>query len=149
MTADERLVLEANEAFYRAINERDEPAMEALWAARAPVTCVHPGWDALHARVPVMRSWRAIFRSETPPTIEVDAASATIFGEVAVVVCHERLDGGTLVATNVFVREDAAWKVVHHQAGPLSSGDDESDEDEGFDEDDAPAAAAPSKRTLN
>ncbi|MFQ5786213.1 MAG: nuclear transport factor 2 family protein, partial [Alphaproteobacteria bacterium] len=27
---------------------------------------------------------------------------------------------GCLVATNVFVREGAAWKMVHHQAGPTA-----------------------------
>jgi hypothetical protein len=35
------------------------------------------------------------------------------------VVCEEELDGGTLIASNLFVREDGSWRLVHHQAGQL------------------------------
>ena len=45
--SDEEAVLAANEAFYRAFAARDFAAMDALWAAEAPVACIHPGWDAL------------------------------------------------------------------------------------------------------
>jgi hypothetical protein len=34
------------------------------------------------------------------------------------VICVEHLDGGDLIATNVFAREGTLWKLVHHQAGP-------------------------------
>ncbi len=30
----------------------------------------------------------------------------------------EAVGGGYLVATNIFIREAGAWKMVHHQAGP-------------------------------
>jgi hypothetical protein len=42
-----------------------------------------------------------------------------VLGESAYVVCGEAVDGAELVATNLFVREDGAWKLVHHQAGPV------------------------------
>jgi hypothetical protein len=29
------------------------------------------------------------------------------------------VDGAELCATNVFAREDGAWKLVHHHAGPV------------------------------
>jgi hypothetical protein len=35
--------------------------------------------------------------------------------------------GARLVATNVFVREGGAWKMVHHQAGPLPPAREESE----------------------
>jgi hypothetical protein len=44
-----------------------------------------------------------------------------MLGTAGFVVCHEVLPEGVLVATNVFVREDGAWKVVHHQAGPVAT----------------------------
>ena len=40
-----------------------------------------------------------------------------VFGDFACVICHEVLDQGFLVATNLFVLEDGQWKIIHHQAG--------------------------------
>ena len=42
-----------------------------------------------------------------------------LYGDTALVICEEELDGGTLIASNLFVREDAAWRLAHHQAGQL------------------------------
>jgi hypothetical protein len=45
---DEReAVLAANRAFYRAFNDRDFAAMDALWAPTGPVVCLHPGHPPL------------------------------------------------------------------------------------------------------
>lgn len=119
MSRDEIEVLEVNSRFYAAFRQRDGEALDGLWARSAPVTCVHPGWDALRGREEVVRSFRAILAGD-PPDIRCSAASAQVLGEVAVVVCHEEIPGaGTLVATNVFVREGGAWRLCHHQAGPL------------------------------
>jgi ketosteroid isomerase-like protein len=115
-------VLEANEAFYRAFNERDAEAMERLWAARAPVACIHPGWDVLDGREEVLRSWRGVLGSSGAPTVGCTRAQARILGEVAYVTCHEVLAAGRLAALNLFVREDGAWRLVHHQATPIAPG---------------------------
>ena len=58
--SDEQAVLSANEAFYRAFAESDLPAMAALWSQRAPVACIHPGWNPLTDREAVMASWAGI-----------------------------------------------------------------------------------------
>ncbi|HTZ34792.1 MAG TPA: nuclear transport factor 2 family protein [Stellaceae bacterium] len=42
-----------------------------------------------------------------------------MYGETALVVCEEELGGGTLIASNWFVREDGDWRIAHHQAGQL------------------------------
>ena len=110
-------LLFANVAFYIAFAGRDLEAMEALWARRSAVTCIHPGWLPLAGREAVMRSWEAILSSPTSPAIACWNASAHVLGEVAYVLCHEQLEHGYLAATNVFVREDGAWKMVDHQAG--------------------------------
>ncbi len=127
MSSDEMDVLEANSAFYAAFARRDAEAMDGLWARRAPVACVHPGWDALSGREEVMASWRAILGGDGAPSISCTRAAAHVLGATAFVVCHERLADGRLVATNVFVREDGGWRLCHHQAGPLSqrSADDD------------------------
>lgn len=120
MVRDDLDVLAANAAFYRAFAERDSDAMDALWARRDEVACVHPGWQALHGRDDVMASWRSILDSPDAPEIAFSRASVVAAGEMAFVVCVESLQGGRLVATNVFVRESGEWRMVHHHAGPIA-----------------------------
>ena len=115
-------VLEANEAFYRAFSGRDLPAMEAAWARQAPVACIHPGWDALDGRAEVLGSFRAILESGASPRVRCTLAQAHLLGDAAFVTCHEVVEGATLVATNVFVLEDGAWRLCHHQASQLAPG---------------------------
>lgn len=117
---DSDAVLAANLEFYRAFTTRDVAAMEALWARRAPVCCVHPGWPALADREAVIESWRGILANPEAPRIACYDEQVLLYGsDVALVVCEEELGGGTLVASNLFVREDGAWKLAHHQAGQL------------------------------
>lgn len=111
--------LAANQAFYAAFNARDMPAMAAAWSAGDDVTCVHPGWDAVSGRTLVLESYAAIFANPSQPRIIAGGESVTLAGDAAVVVCHELVGGSPLVATNVFRREDGAWKVVHHHAGQV------------------------------
>ncbi len=116
---DSDAVLAANLEFYRAFTTRDLVLMEALWARRSPVACIHPGWPALTERDAVMESWQRILSNPDAPRIACYDERVLLHGEAALVICEEELDGGTLIASNLFVREDAAWKIAHHQAGQL------------------------------
>jgi len=118
MSRDDATVLFLNEAFYTAFRGRDLLAMHDLWARAAPVSCIHPGWQAIEGREEVMESWRAILGGEGSPDIRCLGAKARLLGETALVVCYEALGGRLLVASNVFVREDETWRLIHHQAGP-------------------------------
>lgn len=115
MDADDA-VLAANTDFYVAFARGDSAAMEALWARGAPVACIHPGWQALVGRAAVMESWQAILAS--PPPVRCIGARAFVNGTNAHVICYESVGDGMLVATNLFVLEDDAWRMIHHQAGP-------------------------------
>jgi ketosteroid isomerase-like protein len=112
-------VLAANQAFYDAFAGGDVGALDALWAERAPVACIHPGWEALHGRNDVMASFRAILRGGSAPSVRCVRPSAHVVGESAYVICGEAVEDAELVATNLFVREDGRWRLVHHQAGPV------------------------------
>jgi ketosteroid isomerase-like protein len=112
-------VLAANLEFYRAFTLRDLVAMEALWARDAPVSCIHPGWPPLSGRDAVMESWHGILANPDSPRIACYDERVAVYGDAALVLCEEELGGGTLVASNLFVREDGAWKIAHHQAGQL------------------------------
>ena len=115
----ERAVLLANATFYDAFGQRSVAAMDAVWARMSPVTCVHPGWDVLAGRDAVLSSWADILGAPDAPPISCTNAVVYLYGETASVVCIERLPNGVLIATNVFIREGGAWRMVHHHAGPV------------------------------
>jgi len=113
-------VLAANEAFYRAFNQKDVAAMDDVWASARTVTCIHPGWNTLTGRERVMESWRGILMNPDQPKIVTAGATVTFLGDAAVVICRELVAASPLAATNIYTQEDGAWKLVHHQSGPVS-----------------------------
>jgi hypothetical protein len=120
--SDTEALLFANETFYRAFADKDVDAMADLWSRDNPVSCLHPGWGPLFDRSEVISSWAAILSSPEAPDIQCLGPTAHLFQHVGTVVCFEQLQGGTMVATNIFVREGTLWKMVHHQGGPTSVG---------------------------
>ena len=117
---DEQAVLRANGAFYTAFTSADFAAMTEVWAHDDGIACIHPGWDVLTGYHDVMESWRTILESGAP-RISCRAARAFLFEDVAFVTCNEMVNGGLLVATNVFVLKDGGWRMVHHHAGPCGA----------------------------
>ncbi|SRR6266545_4762670 len=123
-SSDERstAVLAANEAFYRAFNQKDAGLMELVWAESEKVTCIHPGWNVLQGREAVLESWRSILSNPEQPRIVTGGATVSFFGDVAVVMSRELVAGSPLVATNLFIRQGEAWRMLHHQSGPVYAG---------------------------
>jgi hypothetical protein len=124
--SDTAELLFANEAFYHVFRSRDLAAMDALWARRAPIACVHPGWQALMTRAAVMESWDGILSNPEAPRVDCRGARAHLLGELGpgrlgVVLCYEIIGRSVLTATNIFLREDGAWRMVHHHAGPCGT----------------------------
>jgi len=116
---DSDAVLAANLEFYRAFTTRDLKAMDRLWARKAEVICIHPGWTPLSGRSAVMHSWHDILANPEAPHVMCHDDRAFLYGDLAIVICEEELSGGNLAATNIFIRESGAWRMVHHQASPI------------------------------
>lgn len=136
MPSDEEQVREAHAAFYEAFSDRDMEAMEDVWARDAPVSCIHPGWSLLVGRDAVLASWRSILEGPAAPEVAASREVVHLYGDTAVVLCVETLADGQLMATNVLAKEPGGWRLVHHQAGPISMAiefedDDDDDDDEG------------------
>ncbi|HEX5369539.1 MAG TPA: nuclear transport factor 2 family protein [Dehalococcoidia bacterium] len=112
-------VLAANEAFYRAFNQKDVALMEDVWSEAAGVSCVHPGWNVLEGREAVLGSWRDILGNPNQARIVTGGATVHIYGALALVICRELVGGSPLVASNVFALEGEAWKLLHHHSGPV------------------------------
>jgi ketosteroid isomerase-like protein len=122
MSDEESDVLATNRAFYDAFAGRDMKAMDEIWARSAPVVCIHPGWRPLRGREQVMASWADILNGPSPPAISCAAPTAYVMDRVAFVICTEHIPPASfLAATNVFVREDGHWKLVHHHAGGIAA----------------------------
>jgi hypothetical protein len=119
--SDTESLLFANEAFYRAFADRDMDAMADLWSHDYPVSCIHPGWGPLFDRSEVLSSWAAILGAPGAPDIRCVGSTVRLYGDVGAVICFENLQGGTLVATNIFVRQGSLWKMIHHQGAPTSA----------------------------
>jgi ketosteroid isomerase-like protein len=115
-------ILRANADFYRAFSRGDYAAMSEVWARRAPVACFHPAAPLLTGREAVLGSWREILQAP-PFQMRCEQPVVHVIGDAALVTCYEGTGNqpARLAATNVFVLEDGAWRMVHHQAGPLSA----------------------------
>ena len=124
-------ILFSNESFYLAFAGRDVPMMEDIWAKKAPVSCGHPGWPLIKGREEVLESWGNILSNAGTFSIECRHPTAHFAGDAGYVTCYEILDEASLLATNVFIRENGIWKMVHHQAGPAPEPEEE---DEDFDD---------------
>jgi len=81
-----------------------------------------PGWNALLGRDDVLASWRNILTNPNQPRIVIGGAQVVFTPDTAIVLCRELVAGSPLIATNVFVQEAGAWKLVHHQSGGVAAG---------------------------
>lgn len=113
----EATLLFANDTFYVAFTAGDIETMDALWAQDAPISCIHPGGPVLTGHEIVMESWHTILGSGQTEGISCFEATAMISGDTGWVTCMERIGDNILAATNLFIRKDGAWKMVHHQSG--------------------------------
>jgi ketosteroid isomerase-like protein len=118
-TSAREAVLAANEAFYAAFAGKSFEAMDALWAREAPVACIHPLGELLTARDDIMGTWRAILENPEQPRVVGVSEEVTLIGDMAFVVGREFVAGSAIVVTNIFVREQGAWRMAHHHSSPM------------------------------
>ena len=124
---DQDAVREANDRFYRAFESLDLAEMDAVWAHRDDVACVHPGWQRLHGWDDVRRSWAAIFQSTSEMRFTITDARVEVRGDLGLVHCTENIISDTrggpsitaILATNVYERGPGGWRIVHHHASHI------------------------------
>lgn len=124
----------ANARFYGAFESGDIDLMGKAWAVGDAVTCVHPGWPMLRGRGEVLRSWALIMANTAYIQFVLTEVHTEINGNCAVLTCEENiltadeadtelLAGGSVVATNIFVRSDGDWRLLLHHASPVVNRD--------------------------
>lgn len=131
MTAEEE-VRAASREFYAALNRMlagDASSLADIWSHSPTVTALHPigdwhvGWDE------VWNSFERVAKASTGGQVDITDQLIRVAGDTAYEVGVERADfaiaGDPLTVnsrvTNIYHREDGAWKIVHHH-GDKSQG---------------------------
>ena len=127
LECDESEVLAANRAFYEALQSHNLAQMESLWLHEDWVKCLYPGWDLLLGWEEIRRSWREIFQSTMRMLVSVSRPLVHVSGDTAWVSCLENITTANkesfstalIETTNIFVRRQGRWLMVHHHTTPL------------------------------
>jgi ketosteroid isomerase-like protein len=128
MSEERESVAATNERFYRAFERLDLDEMGRIWAHDDSIQCGHPGWSVLRGRRAVMESWRRIFENSPPVRIMLTDVSVEVRGVMAWVTLYEHLNSSlegqqmavTVLATNIFEKRPAGWRLVHHHGSPVA-----------------------------
>ena len=135
---------DAENAFYEALERCDLDGMMAVWAEDEDIVCVHPTGPRLTGQDQVRESWAQIFSGGPRARVHITSQVAISGMMLAVHSVHENfaIEGQSqrvgdaapapIVATNVYLRTAAGWRMIVHHASPAP----------------AQAAPAPAERTV-
>jgi ketosteroid isomerase-like protein len=122
-------VEEANERFYRALENDDLKEMAGVWLHVDWVKCVHPDGDLIIGWEEIYQSWEDIFTRYAHMHVSVTDVEIKVEGDFALVSCHENVElsvdrasvpvSEKIAATNLFQRVDEGWRMVHHHASQV------------------------------
>lgn len=121
---------QAEAAFYAAFEARDLDAMMTVWADDDNVACVHPMTVPLAGHGAVRVGWKSIFDAAGKFAVQTETLSLQQVGDVVIHCVKEYLTIGDetaprppILATNVYRRDDAGWRMWLHHASPIQVGD--------------------------
>jgi uncharacterized protein (TIGR02246 family) len=116
---------DAENAFYEALERADLEGMMAVWAEDEEVICVHPTGPRLSGQDQVREGWAKIFAGGAGPRVHITQQVAITGMMIAVHSVHENFtvagearSQGAVVATNVYLRTAAGWRMIVHHASP-------------------------------
>lgn len=119
----------AETAFYAAFEARSLDAMMAVWADGSSIACIHPLAAPLDGRAAVAAGWQSMFEAAGQFRIQVELAHEIRDpGQVIrivreyLIIGHETEPRPPILATNVYRKDAAGWRMVLHHASPLQVG---------------------------
>jgi len=116
---------DAEAAFYDALERSDYAAMVAVWAEDEEVLCVHPGGPRLRGSDEVLGQWKRILENGQRLKVRVTHQVVMSGPMIAVHSVQENISvegqgaAQPVVATNVYQRLGAGWRMVVHHASPV------------------------------
>jgi ketosteroid isomerase-like protein len=120
-------VTRANEEFYHAFESLDIGCMDRIWLQEDYVTCIHPGWSLRVGWPAVRDSWVLIFNNTFSMKFELTEMQVQVAGDLAWVICTENITSrqgeatqeSRVLATNLYEKAGAGWKIIHHHGSPV------------------------------
>jgi ketosteroid isomerase-like protein len=119
---------DAEAAFYEALERADLELMMAVWSEDEEIVCVHPGGPRLCGQDQVRESWTQIFSGGARAGVHVTQQVSISGMMLAVHSVFENFifEGAPardkrpppVVATNVYLRSPAGWRMIVHHASP-------------------------------
>jgi ketosteroid isomerase-like protein len=122
---------DAENAFYEALERGDLDAMMAVWAEDEEIVCVHPGGERLTGQDQVRMSWAKVLADGSRVRVHISHQVAISAMMIAVHSVQENfsvegergrqgsdLRPAPIVATNVYLRTGAGWRMIVHHASP-------------------------------
>ena len=116
---------DAQNAFYEALERSDLEAMMAVWSEDEDIVCVHPAGQRLAGQAEVREVWRQMFaggpgmRVRTTQQVVISGVMLEVFSvHENITVSGEKRPRPPMVATNVFLRTAAGWRMILHHASP-------------------------------
>ena len=112
-------------AFYEALERSDLEAMMAVWSEDEEIVCVHPAGPRLAGQAQVREVWRQMFAGG--PGMRVRLTQQVVIAGVMlevhsvhenITVAGEQRPRPPMVATNVYLRTAAGWRMIAHHASP-------------------------------
>jgi uncharacterized protein (TIGR02246 family) len=113
-------------AFYEALERCDLEGMMAVWAEDEEIVCVHPAGNRLSGQDQVRESWAKIFAAGPRARVRIEQQVAISGVMLAVHSVFESFSiqgqpeaqPAPIVATNVYLRTAAGWRMIVHHASP-------------------------------
>jgi ketosteroid isomerase-like protein len=115
--------LDAEAAFYDALEQGDLEAVMAVWAEDEEIVCVHPGGPRLVGYATIREAWRRLFAGGNRLQIRPSRQSLVQNPFTSIHSVLEQLSAedpnrprAMVVATNIYVRGALGWRLVLHHA---------------------------------
>jgi uncharacterized protein (TIGR02246 family) len=118
---------DAENAFYEALERCDLEGMMAVWAEDEEIVCVHPAGTRLSGQDQVRESWAKMFAAgpRARLTIEQQVAISgmmlavhSVFERFTIPEVKAEAQPAPIVATNVYLRTAAGWRMIAHHGSP-------------------------------
>lgn len=115
---------EVEQAFYRALQDKDIHVMSRLWLDADTIACIHPMGARLLGRREVISGWEQIFAGDNKLIFDLKGIQRQQSGDLAVHVLHELITVDhskekltIVVTTNVYKQLDGhGWFMILHHA---------------------------------
>lgn len=124
---------DVEQAFYDAMQRADLAAFMDVWAEDEEILCILPNGPRIHGYTGIREVWRHIFEDGRRFAIKLSNVVTLPGMLVAIHSLHETFtlldepesQTALILATNIYARSGAGWRLMVHHASPTLADHDE------------------------